>query len=214
MKKTIGTLLLITVLWSCKDDVNKTEVSITDETPVKVEKTAMQMNLDKYVSVKLTSNLDVLTAKERQMLPILIKAADKMNALFAYEAYGDLDALLENTADQDTKQYIKINYGPWDRLANNEPFIDGVGEKPKGANFYPTDMTKEEFEKATLKDKSSLYNFVRRDNKGKLYTVPYHEQFEKEVKEVSTLLLAAADLAEDKGLKNYLELRAKALLRR
>ena len=212
MKKTIGTLLLISVLWSCKDDVNKTEVSTTKEAPVKAEKTAMQMNLDKYVSVKLTANLEVLTAKERQMLPILIKAADKMNALFAYEAYGDVDALLESTTDEDTKQYIKINYGPWDRLANNEPFIDGVGEKPKGANFYPMDITKEEFENATLKDKSSLYNFVRRDGNGKLYTIPYHKQFEKEVKEVATLLIDAADLAEDKGLKNYLELRAKALL--
>lgn len=212
MKKTIGTLLLISVLWSCKDDVNKTEVKTTEEAPVKAEKTAMQMNLDKYVSVKLTSNLNALTAKEQQMLPIFIKAADKMNKLFAYEAYGDVEALIENTEDEDTKQYIKINYGPWDRLANNEPFIDGVGEKPKGANFYPVDMTKEEFEKATMKDKSSLYNFVRRDNNRKLYTIPYHEQFEKEVKEVAELLMEASALAEDKGLKNYLELRAKALL--
>ncbi len=212
MKKTIGTLLLMTVLWSCKKDGDKTTIESTTKDVVKTEKTAMQMNLDKYVSVKLTSNLNTLTAKERQMLPILIKAADKMNKLFAYEAYGDLDALLENTTDDDTKKYIKINYGPWDRLDNNKPFVEGVGEKPKGANFYPADITKEAFEKATMKDKSSIYNFVRRDEEGKLYTIPYHKQFEKEVKEVSVLLLEAASLAEDKGLKKYLELRAKALL--
>jgi len=212
MKKTIGALLLLTVLWSCKKDGNKAEVELTTEDVVKIEKTAMQKNLDKYVRVKLTSNLNVLTDKERQMLPVLIKAADKMNNLFAYEAYGDIETLLVNTKDEDTKKYIKINYGPWDRLANNEPFVNGIGEKPKGANFYPADMTKEEFESTNMKDKSSIYNFVRRDDSGKLYTIPYHQQFEKEVKEVSTLLLEAASLAEDIGLKNYLELRAKALL--
>ncbi|WP_299889382.1 Zn-dependent hydrolase [uncultured Lacinutrix sp.] len=206
MKKAIY-FLVFACLLSCKEDVKPVE-TIKTETP----KTEMQTNLDKYVSVKLTSDLSVLTEKEKQMLPILIKAANKMNDLFWYEAYGDREALLSKITDLDTKQYAKINYGPWDRLANNKPFIDGVGEKPKGANYYPADMTKEEFEKAEITNKASLYNFVRRDDDGKLFTVPYHKQFETEVKEVSALLLEASKLAEDKGLKKYLELRAAALL--
>ncbi len=212
MKNTFVMVLAIAVLWSCKEDVNKTEVDVNDGNAIKKEKTEMQTNLDKYVSVKLTSDLSALTENERKMLPILIKAADKMNALFAYEAYGDVNKLLGTIEDEDTKRYVKINYGPWDRLANNKSFVDGVGKKPKGANFYPADMTKEEFEGAELESKSSIYNFVRRDEKGKLYTIPYHKQFEKEVKEVSDLLLEASRLAEDKGLRTYLELRSKALL--
>ena len=212
MKNTFVAILAMAVLWSCKEDVNKTVIDANNDNAIKTEKTEMQTNLDKYVSVKLTSDLSALTENERKMLPILIKAADKMNALFAYEAYGDVNKLLETIEDEDTRKYVKINYGPWDRLANNKPFVVGVGEKPKGANFYPKDMTKEEFEGAEMENKSSIYNFVRRDGKGKLHTIPYHEQFEKEVKEVSDLLLEASTLAEDSGLKTYLELRSKALL--
>ncbi|AUC83593.1 Zn-dependent hydrolase [Lacinutrix sp. Bg11-31] len=206
MKKVIY-LLAFATIFSCKDEVKQTEITET-ETP----KTIMQTNLDKYVSVKLTADLSVLSKKEMQMLPILISAANKMNDLFWYESYGDCDALLDAVTDEDTKKYVKINYGPWDRLDNNKPFVDGIGEKAKGANFYPKDMTKEEFEKASMENKTSIYNFVRRDGDGNLFTIPYHKQFEAEVKEVSRLLLQAAELAEDKGLKNYLELRAAAVL--
>jgi len=206
MKKVIY-LFAIACFFSCKEEQKKTETA-----KPKTPKTTMQTNLDKYVSVKLTSDLSVLSEKEKQMLPILISAANKMNDLFWYESYGDCDALLNGIADEDIKKYAKINYGPWDRLNNNKPFVDGIGEKPKGANFYPADMTKEEFEKAEMINKSSIYNFVRRDADGKLYTIPYHNQFEEEVKEVSKLLLEASKLAEDKGLKTYLEYRAAALL--
>lgn len=208
MKKGLTLVLSLVAMWSCKNDVEKN----TTPAVVETEQTEMQNNLNKYVSVKLTSDLTVLTENERKMLPILIKAADKMNALFWYEAYGDCDALLNSIEDKDIKKYAAINYGPWDRLANNKPFVDGVGEKPKGANYYPSDMTKEEFEKADIENKSSLYNFVRRDENGKLFTIPYHQKFEAEVKEVSRLLLEASELADDAGLKNYLELRAAALL--
>ena len=208
MKKGLITVLVLSTLFACKKD-NKDEVAKEEMETIETE---MQTNLNKYVSVKLTSDLSVLSEKELQMLPVLIKAANKMNDLFWYEAYGDCDALLSSVEDESTKQFVKINYGPWDRLDNNKPFVEGIGEKPKGANFYPKDMTKEEFETADIDNKSSIYNFVRRDESGKLFSIPYHKQFESEVKEVSELLLKASELAEDAGLKNYLELRAKALL--
>ena len=205
--RKIFLLTLVTIsLISCKNDSKETDKIVESEL------TAMQKNLAKYVDVKLTSDLSGLTENERKMLPILIEAADKMNDLFWYEAYGNKDELLNSITDEDTKKFVIINYGPWDRLDGNKPFVEGVGEKPKGANFYPTDMTKEEFEAADIKDKNSIYNFVRRDETGKLYSIPYHKQFESEVKEVSNLLEEASGLAEDEGLKKYLKLRAKALL--
>lgn len=203
-------LCLAFIMVSCnetkKEDANTVDNSNTET------QSEMQKNLSKYVTVKLTSDLSTLSEKERQMLPILIKAADKMNALFWYEAYGDNTELLNSISDEDTKKFVAINYGPWDRLEGNAPFVEGVGEKPAGANFYPKDMTKEEFEAADIENKSSIYNFVRRNSEGKLYSIPYHKQFEAEVKEVSGLLMEASKLAEDAGLKKYLELRSQALL--
>ena len=206
MKNVIVALLLLVLIASCKE--NKKEDVSSEETA----STEIQNKLNKYVTVKLTSDLSTLSENERKMIPLLIKAADKMNDLFWYEAYGDKTGLMNSITDEATKTFTQINYGPWDRLDGNKPFVEGYGEKPAGANFYPVDMTKEEFEAADIENKSSIYNFVRRDENGRLYSIPYHKQFEEEVKEVSSLLLEASKLAEDKGLKNYLELRAQALL--
>ena len=172
----------------------------------------IQQNLNKYVSVKLTSDLSSLTNNERKMLPLLIEAADKMNELFWFESYGNKQNLLNSISDSQTKEYAKINYGPWDRLNGNKSFVKGISEKPLGANYYPVDMTKEEFNNSNLEGKESLYTFVRRNNQGELYAVPFYKQFENEVRKVSGLLIEASKFAEDSGLKNYLELRSKALL--
>jgi len=203
-------IIVVLMIVSCKskDESRKPVKQIT----IEQNNSEMQQNLNKYVSVKLTSDLSILTENERKMLPILINAANKMNALFWYESYGDKEELLNSIADNDTKKFVKINYGPWDRIDGNKSFVEGISDKPLGANYYPKDMTKEEYENADIENKGSLYTFVRRDDNGKLYSIPFHKQFEKEVKEVSNLLLDAAKLAENDGLKKYLELRAQALL--
>ncbi|REE80351.1 peptidase M49-like protein [Lutibacter oceani] len=209
MKKII-VLMVLTVLFSCKED--KEARKPTKQITVEENLVDMSKNLNKYVPFKLTSDVSVLTENERKMLPILIKAADKMNELFWYEAYGDRESLMASITDEDTKKFVEINYGPWDRLAGNAPFVDGIGGKPAGANYYPADMTKEEFESFDDENKSSLYTFVKRNEDGTLKTVWYHQQFESQVKEVSDLLLEASKLAEDTGLKKYLELRSQAFL--
>ena len=210
MKQLISMFSLVLILFSCKGEkTNNDNQSVDNSTENQSE---MDKNLSKYVSVRLTSDMSNLSENQRKMLPILISVADKMNELFWYEAYGNSADLLNSIEDEATKKFVKINYGPWDRLEGNKPFVEGVGEKPAGANFYPKDMTKEEFENADIENKSSIYNFVRRDDNGKLYSIPYYKQFETEVKEVSALLMEAAALAEDEDFKNYLELRAQALL--
>ena len=176
------------------------------------EVSPMKERVEIYKNVKLTTDLSLLSEKEKQMIPLMIEVSEIMDDLFWYEAYGKKDSLMSAITDPDTKAFVQINYGPWDRLANNEPFIEGVGQKPEGANFYPSDMTKEEFEAADLEGKSSLYTFLRRDETGNLKVVPYKEMFAEEVKRASDLLLDCAELAEDEGLKNYLTLRAGALL--
>lgn len=167
--------------------------------------------LEKYTPFELTTDVSVLSGKQQEMIKYLIDAAAIMDDLFWYDALGDKQAFLNGIEDAKVKEFAMINYGPWDRLNNNQSFVTGYNDKPLGANFYPSDMTKEEFEAADIADKKSLYTFIRRDDSGKLISVPYHKQFEKEMKTCADLLLKAADLAENDGLKRYLTLRAKAL---
>jgi hypothetical protein len=189
---------------------NEGQASETEQTDAAA--TDLQQKLNMYTTVRLTADLSSLSEKERQMIPLLIEAGSIMDELFWYEAYGQKDSLLNTLTDDAARQFVMINYGPWDRLNNNEPFLPNVGPKPDAANFYPHDMTKEEFEKSTLKDKASQYTFLRRDANGQLITVPYHVQFKDQVRRASDLLRQAAALAEDAGLKKYLTLRADALL--
>lgn len=208
MKKSIFFTVAIFTLFACKDNnARKPKKQVTSTV-----QTNKNERFNKYVPFTLTTDVKKLTKEQQQMLVLLIKAADKMNELFWYESYGNKDKLLNSVKDNVVKEFVKINYGPWDRLDGNKPFVKGISEKPKGANFYPKDMTKTEFEEFLDKKKASLYTFVRRNEEGKLITIPYHKQFEKQVKEVAELLKKASDLAKDKGLKNYLSLRAKALL--
>jgi hypothetical protein len=206
MKKLSVLLFAIFIFMACKNETTTQVVEQTSDA-----KSPMQQNLEKYTDFTLTADLSNLSDNHKQIIRLLIEAADVMNELFWYEAYGDKMALLAGIEDADTKTFVTYNYGPWDRLDGNKPFVEGVGEKPAGANFYPADMTKAEFETAELKDGKSLYTFVRRDTTGKLKTVWYHEMFPEQIAKVAGLLRQAAELAEDVGFKKYLTLRAKAL---
>ena len=168
--------------------------------------------LRKYITVKLTADLSGLTEKEKQMIPLLIRVAEITDKMYWYEAYGQKDSLLAGIQDDNARKYVEINYGPWDRLNGDTAFLEGFGAKPAGANYYPKDMTKEEFEAADLADKKSQYTFLRRDDQGKLITIPYHKQFAAEVAEIASLLKQAADLTDNAELKKYLTLRAEAFL--
>lgn len=172
----------------------------------------IQMRVDDYKPVKLTARVSDLSDAEKMMIPKMIEVAKIMDDLFWYEAYGDKDALLAGVEDPAMRTMININYGPWDRLDGNSPFMEGVGEKPAGANYYPSDMTKEEFEASELEGKKSLYTFIRRNEAGELIAVPYNEMFKQQLSKAAELLRQCAALAQDEGLKTYLSLRAEALL--
>ncbi|OQY00359.1 MAG: Zn-dependent hydrolase [Bacteroidetes bacterium 4572_117] len=208
MKQLVALSILFTlfVFGACngsKNENNEQKEELVSE---------MQKKVDEFASFTLTTDLSKLSEKEKQMLPFLFEAADIMNEIFWIQAYGGKDTLMAGITDEATKKFAEINYGPWERLKDNEPFVSGIETKPLGSNFYPHDMTKEEFEKFEATDKTSLYTMVRRDVKGALITIPYHEFFKEKHQKVADLLLKAAELAEDDGLKKYLELRSKALL--
>ncbi|MFY0685697.1 MAG: Zn-dependent hydrolase [Cyclobacteriaceae bacterium] len=197
-------LIALALIWiACEP--SKKELS----TPVQEEEESL---LDVYTPFTLTADLSSLSNSQKQMIGKLIEASDIMDELFWQEAYGTKKEALALTNYDDEKEFIKINYGPWDRLNGNAPFIEGIGPKPAGANFYPDDMTKSEFEAADLPDKASLYTFLRRDDQGNLITIPYNEMFAEQVQRAAQLLKESAELAEDPGFRQYLELRSEALI--
>lgn len=173
--------------------------------------------LTRYRSVKLTTDLSELNDDQRKMLIHLIEAARQMDECFWYQALGDREAF-DLGDDKDLKRHYEVNYGPWDRLKNNQAFLDGAGQKPAGANFYPRNMTKEEFEThlkenpETAEAMKSLYTFVRRGEDRQLRTIDYSLQFARQFGEAARHLNAAADLAKDEQFAGYLRARAEALL--
>lgn len=174
----------------------------------------MQALVDQYAVVRLTSDLSHLSENDREVVRLLIEAVQPMDDVFWKEAYGDkAEALALAGEDEALRRYIEINYGPWDRLRGNEPFVEGVGPKPLGAQKYPADMTVEEFEAAAADypELKHLYTVVRRDDDGSLTAVPYHVAFADEHAAAAAKLREAAALASDAGLANYLRLRADAL---
>ena len=189
---------LSTVLFSCT------------ETPKQEDYAALA---NQYATVTLTTDISHLSDNEVQMLELLFEAGKIMDDIYWTENFnGDKDEFLNGIEDPDARKYAEINYGPWDQLDNRRIFIPGYGPKPEGAGFYPTDMTKEEFEAWDNPDKTSQYTLVRRDSDGKLQAVWYHEAYKDQIQHASDLLMKASELAGDEEFANYLRLRANALL--
>ena len=144
------------------------------DTPAANESTALlPARPDVYAPFTLVSDIDGLTDNQRQMLVLLIEASQIMDDLFWRQAYGDdYQEWLASIGVDEARRFAELNYGPWDRLNDEAPFMEGVGEKPLGARFYPEDMTKKEFEAAELPGKDGLYTFVRRNEDGELAVEP------------------------------------------
>lgn len=169
----------------------------------------MQQKVDEYALFELNTDLSVLSENEKKMIPIFIEIGEIMDQLFWLQSFGDKSGL-DTISDLATKEFAYINYGPWDRLDDMKPFVEGYGEKPLGANFYPHDMTTAEYEALEDIEKGSLYTVLRRDETGKLVVLPYREYYKEYITRVIELMNKAIELADDQGLKNYLQERAKA----
>jgi len=172
-----------------------------------------ESRLDIYFPVELTSDLSHLTDNQKKMLALLIDASKIMDDLFWKQAFGeDKTSFLAKIENPKVKDFAAINYGPWDRLNGDKPFLSGYQVKSHGAEFYPSDMTKAEFEQQEFNDKTGLYSMVTRDDHGKLVSVAYSEMYQDELNRAASILKKAAQLADDKEFANYLIMRAEALM--
>ncbi len=204
-------MLLIAGCGETDTDAGVGQVASPESRPVEPA-AAVPARPEIYANYRLDADISHLSDRQRRMIVKLIDASAIMDDLFWRQSFGDnWREWLAAIDSQRVREFAAINYGPWDRLANEQSFMDGYGDKPLGANFYPRDMTQEEFEAWDEPAKNGLYSLVRRDAAGKLMLVPYHDAYAPELARAALLLTQAAELAEDPGFSNYLRLRADAL---
>jgi len=186
---------------------------------VKVEK-KMQKKIDQFAETNLSYDENLLDNRQKVVLQKLYEAAKVMDEIFLEQVYSknkNIKAELKAKGDnlsKKTLEYFTIMVGPFDRLADDEPFY-GTSIKPKGANFYPEDMTKEEFAKwieqhpEDEKAFTSEFTVIRREG-DRLVAIPYSEYYKEPLTGAASLLREAAEYADNPSLKKYLETRATA----
>ncbi len=198
------------VLAGCKPPA--TDTAATASVSTTPAETQIPASSD-YAVVPLKADLSGFDENGKRMIALLVQAAQVMDDLYWQQSWdGDRAALLQRAPDAGTRDLVALNFGPWDRLNEDKPLLEGIGPRPPGATFYPADMTTQEFEQAELADKASWYTLLRRDANGKLVTVPYHVAYKADLERAAGLLREAAKLSADASFASYLELRAKALL--
>ncbi len=216
-------LFAIFTLVACDSQQTTTEVSSSDnaERQATVSKSnnsivnesiADESRFDIYSKVTLNPDISSLSTSQKKMISLLIDAAKLTDDLFWRQVWGDKEALLASIKNEKAQHFARYNYGPWDRLDADQPFIKGFGERPAGARFYPDSMSKDEFEAWEQPGKDGLYSLVRRDASGQLQLQPYSEVFIEELTQIAELLKQAAELADDEEFAQYLTGRAQALL--
>src|SRR5262249_53425774 len=143
----------------------------------------------RFAPTPLTADASKLSPKDREALGKIVAAAKLLDPLFLRQVWSGNDALEKklladkSAAGRQRLHYFYINDGPWSRLDNNEPFVDGVPhEKPANANYYPDDMSKDEFNswvqtlpEAEKQKATGFFYVIKRGPDRKLTSVPYSE---------------------------------------
>jgi hypothetical protein len=193
--------------------------------PVTGAAASLSAKADRFVPAALGADLTTLPASERTALAHLIAAARVIDGLYLRQVWAGGPAMLlqlqsdRSPAGQARLRYFLLNKGPWSRLDGESAFIDGVGEKPHGANFYPAGATKADIEQwlSTLSPAGraqalGFFTTIRRGADGRFVTVPYTIEDQGERALIADHLRAAAGATTQPTLRAFLEKRAEALV--
>ena len=166
--------------------------------------------LENYALVTIPApDLSGITENGKEVLNLYRFAADQADAIYWEQSFGP-KSTFENLEDPAERAFVDVNYGPWNRI-DKKPFLEGYGEKPAGVRFYPEDMTDEEFQALQDPAKYSPYTLIRRGEDGQLKVVWYHDAYGEQVRKMSDLLSAAADITIKASVREYLLKMAEAL---
>ncbi len=160
--------------------------------------------VDNYAVVTIPApDLTGITDNGKEVLKLYRMAADEVDKIYWQQNYGEKDAFLDSLESPSQRLYAEINYGPWDRI-DGKSFVNGYGDKPAGARFYPSNMTAEEFDSWDDPAKNSPYTLARRSADGSLETVWYHDAYAGSISKIEEYLQRAADVTIKESVRNYL----------
>ena len=183
----------------------------------------LQAMRDQIAVIEMTPDTSFLTDEERQVVNLLIDAAELMSEIYIRQVSEENPAWREEIAASDIPnkeqvlELFDLHFGPWDTLNHFEPFYGGL-ERPEGAGFYPADMTREEFEswiEEHPEDEeafTSWYTVIRRTDDGGLEAIPYSEHYAEWLEPAAAKLLEASEITQNENLKKFLKLRAESFL--
>ena len=180
----------------------------------------------RFAPVRLAYDETALSPGDRQALAKLVEAARILNFLFMDQLWGGNRELYAKLQQDDSPlgrerlRYFWLNKGPWSNLDGNTAFLPDVAQrKPEGANFYPADMTRAEFEAWTAllpaagkEEATGFFTTIRRNDTRQLVAVPYSREYAADLEPAAALLRDAAGLTDNVSLRHYLRLRADAFL--
>ena len=210
------------LLTACGPTADAPQPEITkSETPDQSEnKYNAAAQYAKFAEVPMDVDTSFLSPSEKAVVNKLIEASGYLSEIYLRQRganYPELRNEIKAKGTPDQLKMFDLHFGPCDGLEDNALFY-GTIPCPKGAGFYPADITKEEFEahiEANLADKNAFtsgYTVIRRTEEGGLKAVPYREEYKEFILPAAKLMLEAAEISENASLKNFLTLRAKAFL--
>lgn len=177
--------------------------------------------LAKFTPVEIAYDPASLSEGDQKALAKIVEASRLMNDIFLRQVYADNVALQEKLANVNSpemnavRDYFTINFGPFDRLSHNKPFFGEAAEKPTGANYYPQDMTRDEFNQWVADNPADesvftgYFSVIRRDGE-RLVAIPYSEAYKTFLAPAAKLLKEAAQLTDNNSLATFLNSRADA----
>ncbi len=171
---------------------------------------SVKSKLDSYATVEIGGqSFAGISDNGKQVLDYYKLISGEVDNIYWDQSFGD-KAAMSKLPTSAQRVFALVNYGPWDRL-DDTPFVEGYGNRPLGANFYPADMTDEEFEAFDDPDKLSPYTLIRRDADGKLKVVWYHDAYKESIERIANYLHTAADYTIKPSVRNYLLKKIDAL---
>jgi hypothetical protein len=173
----------------------------------------------RFAPTDLRVETSALSTGDQKALAKLIEASRMIDDIFLTQLWSGNHKLLSELEKDKSPlgkarlHYFRINKGPWSDLDEHAAFLPGVPpRKLPGANFYPPDMTKEEFEKWANNDAKGFFTVIERDSAGHLVSVPYSKAYGKDLQHAASLLREAAAATDNESLRRFLTLRAESFL--
>jgi len=215
MRKALAPFLFSVVLMSCSTD--------------KSELLELNRQQARFAPAELKVDTSKLDSGDQKALTKILDAARIIGDLFRTQVWsGNADLRKKLAADtselgEARLRYFDLNQGPWSDLDEHASFLpkgsfpDVPAKKLPGANFYPEDMTKKEFETwvAGLSPKekeeaTGFFTVIIRDSSKRLHALPYSAVYQEFLEPAAMRLEEAADLTTNASLAEYLRARAVA----